>query len=106
MSFLNRETVFYRMGSSLSLGNGGGSKFKDSYEKVLDYAFGLQMQENLAYKAYAVLLKKQQERHSLWYSLLMRLNVYHYYYKFLNIKLNRASERFNSTFKPNAHTMV
>lgn len=104
--FINRETVKYRMGSSLSLGSGGGGKFKDSYNKVLDYAFGLQMQENFVYKIYAVLSKKQREKHSLWYSVLIRLNVYHYYYKYLNNKLNRASERFNNTFNPNANSLV
>lgn len=98
IAFINKETVKYRMGASLSLGNGGGERFKDSHRKVLEYAYGLQMQENPVYRLYAFLLKKQREKKSLLNSLLIRMNFYHYYYLFLQRKMDRASKRFNCEY--------
>lgn len=107
IAFINRETVKYRMGSSLSLGNGGGSRFQDSYNKVMEYAYSLQMQENPVYRIYAYLSKKQREKSSLWRSLFIRLNIYHYLYIYLNHKIDRASRKFNiSYYEPDANTLV
>ncbi len=98
VTFLNKETVKYRMGTSLSLGNGGGSKFKESYELVLSYAYRYQMQENLIYRIYAFLLKKQREKNTVMISLLLKTNIYYYYYRYLEMKMNRASRVFNKLF--------
>lgn len=98
VTFLNKETVKYRMGTSLSLGNGGGSKFKESYELVLSYAYRCQMQENLIYRIYAFLLKKQREKNTVMISLLLKTNIYYYYYRYLEMKMNRASRVFNKLF--------
>lgn len=107
VAFINKETVRYRMGSSLSLGNGGGERFNDSHRRVLEYAYRCQMQENIVYRVYAFLSKKKREKKSVWFSLLIRLNIYHYYYIFLNKKISLASRRFNSLKEEsNAHTLV
>ena len=98
IAFLNNETVNYRMGTSLSLGNGGGGKFRESYELVLSYAYKCQMQENLIYRIYAFLLKKQRENNSLIISLLLKTNIYYYYYRYIEMKMNRASREFNNQF--------
>lgn len=99
IAFINKETVRYRMGASLSLGNGGGERFKDSQRKVLDYAYKLQMQENSVYRFYAFLLKKQREKKSMLNTMLIRMNFYHYYYLFLHRKMDRASMRFNCEYR-------
>lgn len=93
--FLNKETVKYRMGSSLSLGGGGGGKYDESYRIMLDYVYKLQMRENLLYRLYALLLRKQREKKTILGSILIRMNVYHYYYIFLRRKINRASREFD-----------
>ena len=98
VAFLNEETVKYRMGTSLSLGNGGGDKFRESYERVLSYAYKCQMQENPIYRMYAFLLKKQREKNSLIISLMLKTNIYYYYYRYLVMKINRASRVFNKYY--------
>ncbi len=95
VEFINKETVKYRVGYSLSVGGGGGERFQDSYKKVLEYAYELQMKENPIYRRYAFLSKKLREKYSSWYSLQRKLNVYYYYYKFLRRKMDRASIKFN-----------
>lgn len=97
--FINKETVKYRMGSSLSLGNGGGNKFKESYALVLAYAYECQMQENLIYKMYAFLTKRQREKKSRWYSILLKTNFYYYYYRYLERKKSLASNKLDAQFK-------
>ena len=94
--FINRETVKYRMGVSLSQGNGGRGKFDKSYELAVSYAYECQMQENPIYKIYAFLLKTQRKNKSLLYYWLLRINPYYYYYKYLGMKEKLASKRFNS----------
>lgn len=98
VTFLNKETVKYRMGTSLSLGNGGGSKFKESYKLILSYAYKCQMEENPIYRMYAFLLKKQREKESLIISLLLRINIYYYYYRYIEMKMIRASRKYNKQF--------
>lgn len=99
IAFINKETVRYRMGRSLSLGNGGGNKFKESYDLVLAYAYECQMQENLIYKMYAFLTKRQREENSRWCSFLLKMNFYYYYYRYLERKKTMASNRLNAQIK-------
>lgn len=99
ISFLNRETVKYRMGQSLSLGGGGGRKFQESLRLANAYAYECQMQENSIYRWYAFLYRKQGEKYALWRQLLLRLNVYYYYYRYLTVKRSKASEKLNLMFK-------
>lgn len=96
--FLNKETVKYRIGVSLSIGNGGGVKFKDRYDLVLSYAYKFQMEENPIYKMYAFFVKKQRENNSLLFSLLLRTNIY-YYYKYLEMKKKWNSRKFYKQYK-------
>jgi alpha-1,3-rhamnosyltransferase len=108
ISFINRETVKYRMSHSLSLGGGGGRKFQESLRLANAYAYACQMQENPVYRWYASLYKKQGEAYSLWRQLLLRLNFYYYYYRYLTVKRTKASEKLNWIFKheSNAGSLV
>ena len=106
VAFLNRETVRYRMAPSLSLGDGGGSRFKENRRMVLEYAYDLQSRENIVYRLYAFLSKRLREGKSAWYSFLIRLNFYYYYYFYLYRKIYRFSQEFNLVKdNSNAHTM-